>query len=42
MAPVFANSDYIIGAKENTDGSVTCWGAVEGSGMTMQAEAHFE
>ena len=42
MAPVFANSDYIIGAKENSDGSVSCWGAVEGSGMTMQAEAYFE
>ena len=42
MAPVFANSDYIIGAKENTDGSVSCWGAVKGSGMTMQAEASFE
>ena len=42
MAPVFANSDYIIGAKENSDGSITCWGAVKGSGMTMQAEAHFE
>jgi hypothetical protein len=41
MAPVFANSDYIIGAKKNLDGSVTCWGAVEGSGMTMQAEAYF-
>ena len=42
MAPVFANSNYIIGAKENTDGSVSCWGAVKGSGMTMQAEARFE
>ena len=42
MAPVFANSNYIIGAKENSDGSISCWGAVEGSGMTMQAEAHFE
>jgi 3-methylfumaryl-CoA hydratase len=42
MAPVFANSDYIIGAKENTDGSVSCWGAVKGTGMTMQAEAFFE
>ena len=28
--------------KENPDGSVRCWGAVEGSGMTMQAEARFE
>ena len=42
MAPVFANSNYIIGAKENQDGSVSCWGAVEGTGMTMQAEAFFE
>ena len=42
MAPVFANSDYIIGAKENSDGSISCWGAVEGSGMTMQAQAYFD
>jgi 3-methylfumaryl-CoA hydratase len=42
MAPVFANSEYIIGAKKNPDGSVSCWGAVKGSGMTMQAEAYFD
>ena len=42
MAPVFANSEYLIGAKENEDGSISCWGAVKGSGMTMQAEASFD
>jgi len=42
MAPVLANSDYIIGAKENSDGSVSCWGAVKGTGMPMEANAFFE
>ena len=42
MAPVFANSEYIIGAKGNPDGRVSCWGAVKDSGMTMQAEAYFD
>ena len=41
MAPVFANSEYIIGAKQNDDGSVSCWGATESAGVTMQAEAKF-
>ena len=41
MAPVFANSEYIIGAKQNDDGSVSCWGATESAGVTMQAESKF-
>ena len=41
MAPVFANSEYIVGAKQNDDGSVSCWGATESAGVTMKAEAKF-
>ena len=31
-----------VGAKENDDGSISCWGAIKGSGMTMQAQAYFD
>ena len=41
MAPVFANSDYIVGVDKMDDGSVSCWGATKEFGVTMRAEAKF-
>ena len=39
MAPVFANSEYIVGVDKMNDGSVSCWGATKEFGVTMRAEA---
>ena len=39
MAPVFANSEYIVGVDKMDDGSVSCWGATKEFGVTMRAEA---
>jgi len=41
MAPVFANSEYIVGVDKMNDGSVSCWGATKEFGVTMRAEAKF-
>lgn len=41
MAPVFANSEYIVGVDKIDDGSVSCWGATKEFGVTMRAEAKF-
>ena len=41
MAPVFANSEYMVGVDKMDDGSVSCWGATKDFGVTMRAEAKF-
>ena len=41
MAPVFANSEYMVGVDKMDDGSVNCWGATKEFGVTMRAEAKF-
>ena len=41
MAPVFADSEYMVGVDKMDDGSVSCWGATEEFGVTMRAEAKF-
>ena len=41
MAPVFANSEYIVGVDKMNDGSVSCWGATKEFGVTMRAESKF-
>ena len=41
MAPVFANSEYIVGVDKMDDGSVSCWGATKEFGVTMRSEAKF-
>jgi len=41
MAPVFANSEYMVGVDKMDDGSVSCWGATKEFGVTMRAEAKF-
>ena len=41
MAPVFANSEYIVGVDKMNDSSVSCWGATKEFGVTMRAEAKF-
>ena len=42
MAPVFANSEYMVGVDKIDDGSsVSCWGATKEFGVTMRAEAKF-
>ena len=41
MAPVFANSEYMVGVDKMDDGSVSCWGATKKFGVTMRAEAKF-
>ena len=41
MAPVFANSEYMVGVDKMDDGSVSCWGATKEYGVTMRAEAKF-
>ena len=41
MAPVFANSKYMVGVDKMDDGSVSCWGATKEFGVTMRAEAKF-
>ena len=41
MAPVFANSEYIVGVDKMDDDSVSCWGATKEFGVTMRAEAKF-
>ena len=41
MAPVFANSEYMVGVDKMGDGSVSCWGATKEFGVTMRAEAKF-
>ena len=41
MAPVFANSEYIVGVDKIDNGSVSCWGATKEFGVTMRAEAKF-
>ena len=41
MAPVFANSEYMVGADKMDDSSVSCWGATKEYGVTMRAEAKF-
>ena len=41
MAPVFANSEYMVGVDKMDDGSASCWGATKEFGVTMRAEAKF-
>ena len=41
MAPVFANSEYMVGVDKMDEGSVSCWGATKEFGVTMRAEAKF-
>ena len=41
MAPVFADSEYMVGVDKMDDGSVSCWGATKEFGVTMKAEAKF-
>ena len=41
MAPVFADSEYMVGVDKMDDGSVSCWGATKEFGVTMRAEAIF-
>ena len=41
MAPVFADSEYMVGVDKMNDGSVSCWGATKEFGVTMRAEAKF-
>lgn len=41
MAPVFADSEYMVGVDKMDDGSVSCWGATKEFGVTMRAEAKF-
>ena len=41
MAPVFADSEYMVGVDKMDDGSVSCWGATKEFGVTMRAEAQF-
>ena len=41
MAPVFADSEYMVGVDKMDDGSVSCWGATKDFGVTMRAEAKF-
>ena len=41
MAPVFANSEYMVGVDKMDDSSVSCWGATKEFGVTMKAEAKF-
>jgi 3-methylfumaryl-CoA hydratase len=41
MAPVFANSEYMVGVDKMDDGSVSCWGATKEFGVTMRAVAKF-
>ena len=41
MAPVFADSEYMVGVDKMDDGSVSCWGATKEFGVTMRAEANF-
>ena len=41
MAPVFANSEYIVGVNKMDNDSVSCWGATKEFGVTMRAEAKF-
>ena len=41
MAPVFANSEYMVGVDKMDDDSVSCWGATKEFGVTMRAEAKF-
>ena len=41
MAPVFADSEYMVGVDKMDNGSVSCWGATKEFGVTMRAEAKF-
>ena len=41
MAPVFADSEYMVGVDKMDDGSVSCWCATKDLGVTMRAEAKF-
>jgi 3-methylfumaryl-CoA hydratase len=41
MAPVFADSEYMVGVDPMDDGSASCWGATNEFGVTMRAEAKF-
>ena len=41
MAPVFADSEYMVGVDKMDDGSVSRWGATKEFGVTMRAEAKF-
>ena len=41
MAPVFADSEYMVGVDKMDNGSVSCWGATNEFGVTMRAEAKF-
>ena len=41
MAPVFADSEYMVGVDKMDDCSVSCWGATKEFGVTMRAEAKF-
>ena len=41
MAPVFADSEYMVGVDKMDDGSVSCWGATKEFGVTTRAEAKF-
>ena len=41
MAPVFADSEYMVGVDKMDDGSVSCCGATKEFGVTMRAEAKF-
>ena len=41
MAPVFADSEYMVGVDKMDDSSASCWGATKEFGVTMRAEAKF-
>ena len=41
MAPVFADSEYMVGVDKMDDGSASCWGATKEFDVTMRAEAKF-
>ena len=41
MAPVFANSEYMVGVDKMEGDLVSCWGATKEFGVTMRAEAKF-
>jgi len=41
MAPVFADSEYMVGVDKMDDDSASCWGATKEFGVTMRAEAKF-
>ena len=42
MAPVFANSEYMVGVDKMDDGSVSCWGATKEFGVTIERKQSFK